>query len=104
MGESKMDRMESPEIEPIGAEEGEADQLRADLQDAQDLYLRTTADFDNYRKRIEREREGIGASAKRDLLLGIVDLADDFELALGAASAGTGTDKSGLTAGVAAIY
>lgn len=87
------------EVEPSTDEQqlkGEADEYRA-------LYVRTLADFDNYRKRIERERDEIGAAGRRDLLVGLLDVMDNFELAL-ASAAGGESDDTGLAAGVVAIY
>lgn len=70
--------------------------------DYKDLYARTLADFDNYRKRTERDREEIAAAGKRDLLLAVVDVVDNFERAVSSAA---GTDESGsYAAGVLAIY
>jgi molecular chaperone GrpE len=53
-----------------------------------DLLLRTRAEFDNYRKRIERERQESSAAAAADLLRDLLPLLDDLERALGADSGG----------------
>ena len=53
----------------------EYDQLR-------DLLLRKTAEFDNFRKRVERERSEFARRAAEDLLLDLLPLVDDFERAL----------------------
>lgn len=79
------------------------DQGREAQAEYKDLYLRTLADFDNYRKRVERERDDIGAAGKRDLLLGIVDVIDNFERALDSAADIDG-ECGGIAAGVTAIY
>lgn len=92
-------------IETDGVEIDETDEREArqsGVEEMQDRYLRTLADFDNYRKRVERERDDIGAAAKRDLLLGLLDVADSFERAVSAA-AGQG-DQDPLAAGFLAIY
>jgi molecular chaperone GrpE len=47
-----------------------------------DRYLRTLADFQNYRRRISRERAALDQSATRDLLLALLDVMDDFDRAL----------------------
>src|SRR5438093_13727189 len=58
----------------------------ADLQRERDEYydrlLRKTAEFDNYRKRIERERREQGDQAVVDLLQELLLVVDDFDLAL----------------------
>jgi molecular chaperone GrpE len=47
-----------------------------------DLLLRKTAEFDNYRKRIDRERRAVAESAAADLLTELLPLVDDLERAL----------------------
>jgi molecular chaperone GrpE len=78
-------------------------QARADADEYRELYVRTLADFDNYRKRIERERAEIGAAGKRDLLYGLLEIVDNFELAL-ASAAGGASDDTAMAAGVVASY
>jgi molecular chaperone GrpE len=67
---------------PAGSEEGGIEGPRAELQQEHDRYLRTRADFENYRRRVERDREVAARQAKRGLLLALVDLADGFDRAL----------------------
>lgn len=50
-----------------------------------DLLLRKTAEFDNYRKRIDRERQELSTHAAADLLTELLPLVDDLERALGVA-------------------
>jgi molecular chaperone GrpE len=59
----------------------ETKQLQEELQRERDMRLRALADFDNYRKRIERERAGAAQSGKRDIVLKLLDLADSFDRA-----------------------
>ena len=67
----------SSEAVGVGVEE-----LRAELQQEHDRYLRTRADFENYRRRVERDRDVAARQAKRELLKALVDLADGFDRAL----------------------
>lgn len=53
-----------------------------------DLLLRTRAEFDNYRKRVERERQEWTNAAAADFLRDLLPLVDDLERALGADSSG----------------
>jgi molecular chaperone GrpE len=53
--------------------------LEQDLKTEHDLYLRALADFDNYRRRIDRERAQFGAEALRDFILRLLDVVDDLE-------------------------
>ena len=47
-----------------------------------DLLLRKTAEFDNYRKRIERDRQGRIDAAAADVMEELLPLVDDLERAL----------------------
>ncbi|HUX49755.1 MAG TPA: nucleotide exchange factor GrpE [Spirochaetia bacterium] len=47
-----------------------------------DQYLRKSADFENFRKRMHREKEESVTFANRQLLLDIVPIIDDFERAI----------------------
>ncbi len=51
-----------------------------------DRLLRKTAEFDNYRKRVERERRESAQYAAGDLLEALLPIIDDFERALQAES------------------
>jgi molecular chaperone GrpE len=62
------------------------DSTLADLQRERDDYydrlLRKSAEFDNYRKRVERERREQGDQAVSNLLQEILTVVDDFDRAL----------------------
>jgi molecular chaperone GrpE len=64
------------------SEPAEVEGLRAELQQEHDRHLRTRADFENYRRRVERDRDVAARRAKRELLKALVDLADGFDRAL----------------------
>jgi molecular chaperone GrpE len=73
---------------PAGQEEGQGlDALKAELAACHDRLLRKAAEFDNYRRRTERERREQADRAVSDLLLDLVAVVDDFELALKAEAA-----------------
>jgi molecular chaperone GrpE len=60
----------------------EIDVLTRERDDYKDRWLRKTAEFDNYRKRIERERRERADQATADLLLELLAIVDDFDRAL----------------------
>lgn len=60
--------------------------LRKEKEAVQDRLLRTAAEFDNFRKRIERERREHADLATADLLTDILPVVDDLERALQAQS------------------
>ena len=56
--------------------------LKEDLRREHEIYLRNLADFDNYRRRVERERASVAQAGKREMVLSLLDVLDDFERAL----------------------
>ncbi len=56
--------------------------LKRERDDHYDRLLRKTAEFENYRKRVERERREHGDQAVTDLLLELLSVVDDFDRAL----------------------
>ncbi len=78
------------DVPPSPPAEGGADSPAAALQRERDeLYdrlLRTTAEFDNFRKRTERERREFAEWAAAELLGDVLSVLDDFERALAAAA------------------
>ena len=47
----------------------EIERLKEEVRHEHAMYLRALADFDNYRRRVERERATAAASGKRDIIL-----------------------------------
>jgi molecular chaperone GrpE len=60
----------------------ERDQLLAERTDLQDRLLRRQAEFDNFRRRAERERADVVEYAATDAVRTLLPIADDFERAL----------------------
>jgi molecular chaperone GrpE len=60
------------------------DALTRERDELQDRLLRKTAEFDNYRKRVERERREFADWAAADLVTDVLAVVDDFERALAA--------------------
>jgi molecular chaperone GrpE len=61
---------------------GDLATVQEELLLERDRHLRTRAEFENYRRRVERERDTAGREARRGLLRALVDLADGFDRAL----------------------
>ena len=62
------------------------DQILKERDDYRDRLLRSIAEFDNYRKRIERERRELAEFVSFEILHDLLPLVDDLERALAAAS------------------
>jgi molecular chaperone GrpE len=70
-------------------EQGDAlDAMRREKDALQDRLLRTAAEFDNYRKRVERERRELSEYAGADILTDMLPILDDLERALQAPAGG----------------
>src|SRR5215510_12409129 len=57
-------------------------EMKRERDELQDRWLRKSAEFDNYRKRIERERREQSDQAVTALLLELLRIVDDFDRAL----------------------
>ncbi|HXC98978.1 MAG TPA: nucleotide exchange factor GrpE [Verrucomicrobiae bacterium] len=66
--------------------------------------LRTTADFDNYKKRAAREREEATKFANESLIKKLVTVLDNFDMALAAAGTQPAEASASLQTGVAMIH
>jgi molecular chaperone GrpE len=58
--------------------------LQQERDELQDRLLRTTAEFDNYRKRTDRERRDLSDFITTDILRELLPIVDDLERALAA--------------------
>jgi molecular chaperone GrpE len=70
--------------EPGGAAPAAADALQKERDDLYDRLLRKTAEFDNFRKRVERDRKEMVEWASADVLGELLSIVDDFDRALAA--------------------
>jgi molecular chaperone GrpE len=69
-------------LEPAPASPPEAEALRRERDELKEQLLRKRADFENFRKRVERDREQAGVEAVAAALRGIVPSLDNLERAL----------------------
>jgi len=76
--------------------------LREDFEKFKDLYLRSQADFDNFRKRAAREREDAVRYANTSLLERLLPVLDNFELGLDAARQ-SGDGAEGILQGMGMV-
>ncbi|NQT57774.1 MAG: nucleotide exchange factor GrpE [Bacteroidetes bacterium] len=69
------------------------EKLESDNTDLKDQLLRKQADFDNFRKRMFREKEDAIKYANSNLLSNLVSVIDDFERAIGSAESSKDFDS-----------
>jgi len=70
----------------IGLLRAERDSIKADREELRELLLRRQAEFDNFRKRTERERSDYLQYASMDAVRDLLPVLDDFDRALKAES------------------
>jgi molecular chaperone GrpE len=61
------------------------DELKREKEALQDRLLRTAAEFDNYRKRVDRERRDLAEYTAADVVSEMLPIVDNLERALAAA-------------------
>jgi molecular chaperone GrpE len=79
----------------------EIEELRRERDALQDRLLRTAAEFDNYRKRMDKERRDLAEYAASEIVTQLLPIIDNFERALEAPSGG---DPESLRKGVELIH
>ncbi len=71
------------------------------LKELNDKWLRSAAEFENYRKRIRKEWELLKHQSRAEVILEILNVMDDFERAFAAAEE---AESSGFVDGIRLIY
>jgi len=77
---------------PAAAANDELTKVVEEREQLRDRLLRTTAEFDNYRKRVDRDRKEMADRAAEAVLTEILPIIDDLERALAAEDTGEGAD------------
>lgn len=89
--EKEFNAAEQPQAETPGTDSGDAqlkklqeqlEQSSAELEKQKDLLLRTAAEYDNYRKRTEREKTMVYTDATADTIEKVLPVCDNLERAL----------------------
>jgi molecular chaperone GrpE len=101
----------TPETAPAAEQPALTPEQLADLQtraakaqENWDRLLRTTADFDNFKKRAAREKQDAIKYATESLLQKVIPVLDNFEMALAAAQNSSAADIKSLQDGVTMIH
>jgi molecular chaperone GrpE len=86
---------------PASEIDSELERLRREASEMRELAQRKQAEFENYRKRMERERLDLGRYAGADIVKEVLPVLDNLERACSYAS---GSSEEQLRDGVALIY
>jgi molecular chaperone GrpE len=92
---------EMPEVAATEAGPSAEDKLKDELQQANDKYLRLYAEFDNFRRRTQKERADERKEAGKEAIVAMLAVLDDFERAEKAMQ--NATDVNAVKEGVALI-
>lgn len=82
--------------DPAPALADEIMELRKERDSLHDRLLRQAAEFDNYRKRVDRERRDLSQMAAVDFVQELLPVIDDFERALQSDAPGAESYRQGL--------
>ena len=86
--EVKADKKKTKKLEnKIEELEGALEAKQNELAEQNDKYMRMMAEYDNFRKRSAKEREGVYADAYADALSAIIPIIDNLERAVGVSEA-----------------
>jgi molecular chaperone GrpE len=98
--EEVQEEMESASTYTVEGEELE--QLRKQADENYQRYLRTQADFDNFRRRARQEKEDLAKYASQKLVESLVPIIDNFDRAL--QSSKETQDFDGLVKGIDMVF
>jgi molecular chaperone GrpE len=93
----------APQADSRAELQSQIDTLAQEKAALYDQLLRRQAEFENYRKRVERERMESHHKARADLLVELLPVLDNFERALASLQT-SGADAAGLRHGVELIH
>jgi molecular chaperone GrpE len=101
ISETNVEAVETPEsMEQLSAEietlEKQLEEAESKVSEYKDGWMRSQAEFQNYRKRIERDNEMTYASMKGDIIKKVLPVLDDLERALQNRPSNSGAWVSGI--------
>ena len=91
---------QAPAIEDSSSEEIE--KLKSELQETKEKYLRQVAEFDNYRKRISKEKLELIQTAGKEVITSLLDVLDDSDRATQQINSTTDADQ--IRQGVTLVF
>lgn len=105
--EKQAEAMENPgevsageDAQAEATEESEVDKLKAEIAEKDDRILRQQAEFQNFRRRTQKEKEELGNVIKQDVLKALLPIIDNFGRALAAET----VDAESLQKGVEMVH
>ena len=88
------------EAEPVDEEVQEESSIEDELKDLQDRHLRLRAEFDNYKKRKDREFIRLLQYEGKDVIISFLGIADDLQRMIASADGDKSKNAKSLVAGM----
>jgi len=95
-GDNTQPDQEVTSEEQVGAQEGAQPSLEAELAEAKDRHLRLAADFENFKRRALKEQSELLKYQGEKIVVDMLEVLDNLELALSHSSASQDSLKTGL--------
>lgn len=96
--------IENNETENLQMNNSELDNCKNELNQLRDSFIRLTADFENYKRRIVKEKGDWVISSQSDILMDILPIVDDFDRAFQEYKKGINKDLDNWIIGFELIY
>ena len=77
-------RKKDKEKSKLQEKEAEIEQLKAEKAELNDRFLRLFSEFDNYKKRVSKEKLDLISTASEKVIVSLLPIIDDFERAIAA--------------------
>ncbi len=95
--EEKKEQADVPALQKaLEAAKSEAEKLKGDLEQLNDVKLRLAAEYDNFRKRSQREKDAIYSDATASTVTALLPVIDNVERALSAENASAEDMRKGV--------
>ena len=106
LNEESVNQAETPDTDEAEeeTEKDEATQLKEELSESKDKYLRLYSEFENFRRRTAKERIDLIGSATKDLILDLLPVLDDFERAFKSLEEKSEKESNAAKEGLEIIY
>lgn len=80
--ETQIENAAQEQAQEVQEEVSEVDQLKQDLENEKDKFLRLFAEFENYKRRTTKERIEMYKTAGQEVIQSLLPVMDDFDRAL----------------------
>ena len=104
LSQSELNDTEDTEEAAESSDEEQIEALKARIAELEDKNLRMMAEFDNYRRRTNKEKLELMSTAGERIFKEMLPLIDDFERALASINGAKGDNGDALLNGVQLIY